>query len=243
MVLPDPGGPDHEDVVATSGGDLEGALGDVLAADVAEVGLVLDGFVEEGGAVDHERLGEDVAPGLGVGGRGVEQLADLEERDDGIDVDTGDDGGLASVAGWDDEVVDAGGASGDGDGQHALYGAQGAIEAEFADENEVRDVFDGKGAVGTEDADGDGEVEAGALFLEVGGREVDGDAGGREVEAGVLNGRTDAVARLADSRVRESDSGEGLLLRLDAGKVDLYVDDVCVDAVDGGAASLEEHAW
>ena len=52
---------DHEDVVATGGGDLEGALGDVLAADVAEVGLVLDGFVEEGGGFDDEGLGEDVA--------------------------------------------------------------------------------------------------------------------------------------------------------------------------------------
>ena len=30
---------DHEDVVATGGGDFEGALGDVLAADVAEVGV------------------------------------------------------------------------------------------------------------------------------------------------------------------------------------------------------------
>ena len=40
---------DHEDVVATGGGDFESALGYVLAADVAEVGLVLDGFVEQDG--------------------------------------------------------------------------------------------------------------------------------------------------------------------------------------------------
>jgi len=58
---------DHEDVVATGGGDFEGALGDVLAADVAEVGLILDGFVEEGGAVDDERLGEDAGLAVGVG--------------------------------------------------------------------------------------------------------------------------------------------------------------------------------
>ena len=97
-------------------------------------------------------------------------------------------------------------------------------------------------AVGSEDADGDGEVEAGAFFLEVGGREVDGDAGGGKVEAGVLDGGADAVARLADGGVGEADGGEGFFLGFDAGEVDFHVDDVCVDAVDGGAASLEEHA-
>ena len=33
------------------------------------------------------------------------------------------------------------------------------------------------------------------------------------------------------------------LIELDAGEVDFDVDDVGVDAVDGGAAGLEEHAW
>jgi len=138
--------------------------------------------------------------------------------------------------------VDASGAGGDGDGEHALDGAEGAIEAEFADENEVGDVFDGERAIGSEDADGDGEIEAGALFFEVGGSEVDGDAGGGKVEAGVLDGGADAVARLADCSVGEADGGEGLFLGFNAGEVDLYVDDVGVDAVNGGAASFEEHA-
>ena len=228
---------DHEDVVAAGGGDFQGALGDVLAADVAEVGLIFDGFVEEEGAVDDEGLGEDVALR-----RRVEELADFEERGDGIDVDAGDDGGFAGVGGGDDEVLDAGGAGGDGDGEHALDGAEGAVEAELADQDEVGDVFDGESAVGSEDADGDGEIEAGAFFLEVGGGEVDGDAGGREIEAGVLDGGADAVARLADGGVGEADGGEGFLIELDAGEVDFYVDDVGVDAVDSGAAGFEEHA-
>ena len=38
---------DHEDVVAAGGGDLERALGDVLAADVAEVGEVLERLFEQ----------------------------------------------------------------------------------------------------------------------------------------------------------------------------------------------------
>ena len=89
-----------------------------------------------------------------------------------------------------------------------------AVEAELADEDEVADVADGEAAIGAEDADGDGKVEAGALFLEVGGREVDGDAGGRKVEAAVLDGGADAVAAFADGGVGQADDAEGLLLLL-----------------------------
>ena len=130
---------------------------------------------------------------------------------------------------------------GDGDGQHALHGAEDAVEAEFADEDEVADVADGEAAVGAEDADGDGEIEAGAFFFEVGGREVDGDAGGRKVEAGVLDGGADAVAALADGGVGQADDAEGLLLLLDSGEVDFYIDQVRVDPVDRSAARLEQH--
>ena len=201
---------DHEDVVAPGGGDLQSAFGDVLAADVSEVGVVVGGLAEHLAAVDDERLSEDVAL-LG----GVEELADFKERFDGVDVDAFDDGGLARVGGGDDEVPDAGGAGGDGDGQHALHGAEGAVEAEFADEDEVGDVLDGEAAVGAEDADGDGEVEAGAFFFEVGGGEVDGDAGGWEVEAGVADGGADAVAGLADGGVGEADGGEAAVVCAD----------------------------
>jgi hypothetical protein len=107
---------------------------------------------------------------------GVEEFADFEQRAHEVDVDTFDDGGLARVGGGDDEVLDLGGARGDGDGQHALHGAERAVEAELADEDEVREVFDREAAIGAEDAGGDGEIEAGAFFLEIGGCEVDGDA-------------------------------------------------------------------
>ena len=96
-------------------------------------------------------------------------------------------------------------------------------------------------AVGPENPDGNGEIEAGALFLEVGGSEIDGDAGGGKIEAGVLDGGTDAVARLSNGGVGEADGGKGFFQGFDSGEVDLYVDDVRVDAVNGGAASFEEH--
>jgi hypothetical protein len=231
------GRPNHEDIVATGSGDFQSTLRYMLAANVAEVGLVFNGFVEEGSAVDDEGLGEDGA----VGG-GVEELAYFEERGDRIDVDAGDDGGLARVGSGNDEVVDTGGTGRDGDREHALNSTEGAVKAEFTYENEVRDVLDGEGAVRTKDADGDGEIEAGALFFEVGGSQINGDASGGKVEAGVLDGGTDAVTRFSNGRVGKSDGGKGFFLGFDAGEVDLYVDDVRVDTVHGGATSFEEHA-
>ena len=230
---------DHEDVMATGGGDLEGALGNVLAADVAEVGVILGGFAEEGVAVDGEGLGKDIALRCGV-----EELADFKKGVYGVDVDAVDDGGLASVGGGDDEVLDASSACGNGDGQHAADGAEGAIESELADEDEVADVFDGEAAVGTDDADGDGEVEAGAFLFEVGGGEVDGDTRGGKIEAGILDSGSDAVAGFADGGVGEANGGEGgVVAGLNAGEVDFDVDEVGINAVDCGAAGLEEHAW
>jgi len=96
-------------------------------------------------------------------------------------------------------------------------------------------------SVGTEDADGHGEVEAGAFFLDVGGGEVDGDVGGGQVETGVADGGADAVAGFADRGVGEADGVEVVLLGLHGGEVDFDVDDAGVDAVDGGAEGFEEH--
>ena len=183
-----------------------------------------------------QRCGVELAEG-----GGVEQLADFEQGVDGVDVDAFDHGSLAGVGGGDDEGANAGGAGGDGDGQHALDGAQTAVETELADQQEVGDVLDVQAAVGAEDADGDGQVEAGAFLLNVGGGEVDGDAGGRNVEAGVLDGGADAVAGLADGGVGQADGGELFFIEDDAGEVDFDIDDAGVDAVDGGAAGFEEH--
>jgi hypothetical protein len=227
---------DHEDVVATGGGDFESALGGLLAADVGEVeGEVLE-LVEDLGGFDFES-GDVNAAVAGL----IEEVADLEEGVDGIDVDAIDDGGFAGIGFGDDEVFDAALAGGYGDGEHAGDGAEGAVEAEFTDEEEVVEVAELECSVGTEDADGHGEVEAGAFFLDVGGGEVDGDVGGGEVETGVADGGADAVAGFADGGVGKADGVEVVLLGLHGGEVDFDVDDAGVDAVDGGAEGFEEN--
>ena len=95
--------------------------------------------------------------------------------------------------------------------------------------------------VGPEDTDGDGEIEAGALFFQVGRREVDGDAGGGDVEAAVADGGENAVAAFPDRGVGQADGREDHLVVDGAGVVDLDIDEVRVDAIDGGAACFEEH--
>ena len=128
-----------------------------------------------------------------------------------------------------------------GDGQHAGDGAHAAVEAELADQEKAAEVVRAQRAIGAEDADGDGQVEAGAFFLEIGGREVDGDEGGRDVEAGVLDGGADAVAAFAHGGVGQADGVEVIFIGDHAAIVDFDVDEVGVDAVDGGAESFEEH--
>src|SRR6202012_2902902 len=179
---------DHEDVVAAAGGDLKRAFRNVLAADVAKVWHVLDRFFEQGARLNVERFGFHRA----VCG-GVEELANFNQRADRIDIHSFDDCCFARVRRRHDEVADAGVFGGDGDGKHALDGAEDAVEAELADEDEVADVADGEAAVGAEDADGYGEIEARTLFLEVGGREIYGDGCGGEGEAGAFDCREGAV--------------------------------------------------
>jgi len=41
MVLPEPGGADHQQIMTSCGGDFEGARGVVLAADLREVDRVV----------------------------------------------------------------------------------------------------------------------------------------------------------------------------------------------------------
>ncbi len=94
---------------------------------------------------------------------GVEQLDDIEQRRDGIDVDAFDDGGFAALAAGRIRLgiffSRARMATGSmpGDGTHA------AVEAKLADHEEARHIADLERAVGAQDAERDGKVEARSL--------------------------------------------------------------------------------
>ena len=171
MVLPEPGGPIIRRLWPPAAATSRARLATCWPRTSSKSAVKCWQRASRALAVDAQRLGED---GAEVGG--VEQLADFEQRVDRKDVDAFDDGGLGGVGGGDDEVRDAGGAGGDGDGQHPWTARSAAVEAEFADEEEVETSLMAQAAVRAEEADGDGQVEAGAFLLEVGGCEVDGDA-------------------------------------------------------------------
>ncbi len=98
MVLPVPGRADHQDVVRAGGGHDQGPLGELLAADVAEVNVV---DVELGKQLFE--IGRD-----GFGGQLAGQDADcLAERADAVDGDDFDDGGLAGVGRGHEQLGDA----------------------------------------------------------------------------------------------------------------------------------------
>jgi len=70
---------------------------------------------------------------------------------------------------------------------------------------------------------------------------MDGDVRGRDVVAAVLERGADAVAAFADSCVGQADGVKVVLVALDAGAVDFDLNNVGIDAVDGGAESFVEH--
>ena len=96
-------------------------------------------------------------------------------------------------------------------------------------------------AICAQDADGDGKIESRAFFFQVGGRKVDGDEGGRNEVAGVLDGGADAVAAFADGGVGQAHGVKVVFVRDHAAVVHLNIDEVGVDPVDSGAEGLEEH--
>ena len=142
----------------------------------------------------------------------------------GIDVDAFDDGGFGSVGGGKDEVGNVFLAREDGDGQHAGDGAHAAVESQFADEQEAIDVVDAQRAVSAEDSDGDGKVESGAFLFEVGGSEIDGDEGGRNGVAGVLDGGAHAIAAFAYCRIGQADGVKDIFFSDNATVINFYVD-------------------
>ncbi len=126
-------------------------------------------------------------------------------------------------------------------GKRATNAANASVEREFSDEQAVGNFLLGEPAIGSDDAERHGQVESRAFFLYVGGREIDGDLRGRNVVAAILQRGAHAVAALAHRGVGQADGVEVVLIALDAGAVDLHLNDVGVDAVDRGAECLIEH--
>ena len=189
----------HEQVVVSRGGDLEGALDVGLALDVGKVDRVAALLAEEGLAV--ELLGRDVVLPLEQGDRRA-------QVGDGVDVDPLDDGRLGGILRGNQDGLVARVARLQGQRQDALHRANPAVERQFADDGALLQrallQFFAEG----DHADGDRQVEAGPLLAQVGGGEVDGGVTVRPAEAAVADGGEHPIGRLAHRRVGQPDRDE-----------------------------------
>jgi hypothetical protein len=209
----------QQDVVPAGRGDLEGALGVRLAAHVEQVEhleRVAGGEVDHPRAVDERQLRPP-----------AQELAHPAQRLGAAHLDALHDGGLGAVLERHDRPPHAAVAGRQYLGEYSPHRAHAAGEGELAEHDPGVEALGGAVAGGGEGGDGDGEVEAGARLLHVGGREVDRHPPqGKEVP-GLLDGRADAGARLAHGDLREADEVEG---GQSAGDVDLDLDGVRVEA-------------
>ena len=110
----------------------------------------------------------------------------------------------------------------------------GAIERKFTDQDMA--VKDGYGA---QDSQRHREVEAGALFADIGGGQIDGETLIGIAEAGIHQGGLDALAALAHCHIGHPNRN-GVARRARPVHVDFDIDQMSIDAINGGATSLEQ---
>ena len=84
-----------------------------------------------------------------------------------------------------------------------------------------------------------GQIEAGAFFLDIGRRQVDGDVGGRNIVSGILQRGADALAALAHRGIGQANGVKVIFVGADAGDVNLNLDDIGINAIHRGAQSFE----
>ncbi len=171
---------DENHVVATGGGNLEGALDFFLPLDVGKVELVLVQVAGKLGA----RVDDCGLDGFGA----VEVVDDLDDVFGTVDFEVVDDGSLAGVVAWQYDALVFAAACLDGHRQGPFDGAQAAVERHLAHNDVVAQPFGTHLAVGGEDTDGQGQVVGGALLAYVGRGHIDDHAALRDVVAAMHQG-------------------------------------------------------
>jgi hypothetical protein len=201
----------------------------LLALDVGQVddrlgvGHVLDG--------DAAGQGRERELALEVGD-------ELGQRLDGNDVDAVDEGGFGSVDGRDEDGPDPPIAGQADHRQDPLEVAQGAVQRELAEEDDLRGVS-GDLLGRQQNADRDREIVRWPGLADLGGGEVHGDAAGRKDQTAISDGGADALARLLDGSVRQPDDVE--LHEPLPGDVDFDLDELALQAHDGAGPDLRQH--
>ena len=168
-----------------------------------------------------------------------EESDGLGEAGDGEDVEPLDDGGLGGVGGGDEQAVAALGDGLERHGEDALEGPGLAGECELADDGEGAGPVEGDLPAAQEQPQGDGQVEAAGVLLEVGRGKVDDDPVDRAAISRVDDRALDPVRALADGGLRQSDQ-HGLGLRGER-DVDLDFHRCRIDSDERVRGELGEH--
>ena len=159
MVFPDPGGPIINMLWPPAHAISRAHLGGLLAADVFEIHVELLRLAEQ-------LAGVDLQPGNPVAG--IDVMNHVEQRFDGIDLNSLDHGGFASVHfGYNQPLPRCDAPRSRSAKRRALRGTLPS-EGEFADKQRVGHLLLPQTAVGAEDAQRHGQVEAGPFFANVG---------------------------------------------------------------------------
>jgi hypothetical protein len=219
---------DHQNVVGTRGRHFEGALRRGLPAHIGEVEAVVS------------RTGQACIPisrGRCKLSRLLEQRYGFGQMPDAVHGDALDDGCFGGVVSGNDQAADALGAGTDGNRECAAHTANGSVERQFpGHEKPFRPAHD---THRTQDAHGHGKIETGSLLAYVRGSEIDSDSFIGIAEAGVEQGGFDPLAALPNRRIRHS-HGDEVARRARRVHVDFDIDQVGIDAVNGGAACAEQ---
>ncbi len=157
----------------------------------------------------------------------------------GIDVEPLDDGGLGGVGGGDEQAVAVLGGGLQGHGQHALDGPGLAGQRQLADDRERAGPVEGDLPAAQQQPQGDRQVEAAGVLLQVGRGQVDHDPVDRPAISRVDDRPLDPVRALAHGGLRQAHQ-DGLGLRRER-DVDLDFHGRCIDADERVRGELGEH--
>ena len=222
--------PQLQYVVAAGRGDLQGPFCVGLTAHLGEVHLI-----RRGADLKRRRIGPQ---GL-AGPLPAQKLDGLRKRVERDHIYPLHHRRLGGVDRGEEQTGHSFPAASQGDGKHSPHRADGTVQGEFPQKQVACEPirFDGPG--GGQDADSDGEIEAGAFLSEVGGGQVHGDALHREDKTAVADGGADPIATLSDRGVGEPNGGKGGEA---GGHVHLHRDERCLDPLNGRRSHPGQHA-
>src|SRR5271166_3428387 len=150
-----------------------------------------------------------------------------------------DERGLGHVGGRQDKTPTLRALHPDRDGKHPADRFHRAVERQLADGHDVAQPPRVDLLIHGQDGERERHIERGALFADVGGREIDDDFVRREKVAGRTDRRVDALLRLLYRTIGQADDMDADVRRRDADDLDAH--DVCVDAAQRCGIADSEH--